>query len=108
MPCRAVDQHDVALLVKEVPACQVADQRLVHRRLLEVELVDFLGQRQLGDGELLFDRARLLLADLGVQQVADDLLRLVLPLHGRRDDLVIGRARGILGPVADRPSLRRA
>jgi hypothetical protein len=91
MPCRAVDQHDVALLLEEVSAGEVADQRLVHRRLHEGELVDLLGERQLGDGHLVFDRACLLLADLGAQQVADDLLRLVLALHGGGDDLVIRR-----------------
>jgi hypothetical protein len=32
----------------------------------------------------------LTLADLGRQQVADDLLRLVLAFEGRADDLVIG------------------
>jgi hypothetical protein len=71
------------------------------RPTLEVELVDFLGERRLGDGHLVFDRARLLLADLGGQQVADDLLRLVLPLHGGGDDLVIRRVRAV-------PSSRRA
>ena len=29
----------------------------------EVEVVDVLGQRQLGDGQLVFDRARLLFSD---------------------------------------------
>ena len=31
------------------------------------------------------------LADLGMQQAADDLLRLVLTLHGGGNDLIIGR-----------------
>ena len=52
---------------------------------------DFLGKRQLGDGHLVLDRARLLLADLGMQEISDDPLRLVLALHRRGDDLVIGR-----------------
>ena len=54
------------------------------------EVVDVLGQRQLGDGELVLDRARLLLGDLGVEQIADDALRLVLALDGGGDDLVEG------------------
>ena len=57
---------------------------------VEVEVVDILGQRQLGDGELVFDRARLLLGDLGGEQVADDALRLVLALDGGGHDLVEG------------------
>ena len=57
----AADQHDVALLGEEAAAGEVADQRLVDRRAVEVEVVDVLGQRQLGDGELVLDRARLLL-----------------------------------------------
>jgi hypothetical protein len=40
-----------------------------------------LGQRQLGDGDLILDRTRLLLADLGAQQIADHALRFVLALH---------------------------
>jgi hypothetical protein len=44
----AADQHGVALLVEEVAAGEVADQRLVDRRVVEVELLDLLGQRQLG------------------------------------------------------------
>ena len=63
----AADQHDVALLGEEVAAGEIADQRLVDRRAGEVEVVDVLGQRQLGDGELVLDRARLLLGDLGAR-----------------------------------------
>jgi hypothetical protein len=48
---------------------------------LKGELVDLLRQRQLGDGHLILDRTRLLLADLGGEQVTDDLLRLVLPVN---------------------------
>ena len=40
--------------------------------------------------ELVFDRARLLFVDLGPEQVADDALRLVLPLDGGGHDLVEG------------------
>ena len=58
-------------------ARQTADQRLVDRRAGEVEVDDVLGQRQLGDGQLGFDRARLLLGDLGAEQIADDPRRLV-------------------------------
>ena len=86
----AADQHDVALVGEEVAAGEVAHQGLVDRRAVEGEVVDILGQGQLGDGDLVLDRARLLLGDLGGQQVADDPLRLVLALHGGGDDLVEG------------------
>lgn len=86
----ATDEHDIALLFEELTGGQIAHQRLVDRRFLEAELVDLFRQRQLGDCHLVFDRARLLLADLGIQQVADDLLRLVLTLHRRGDDLIVG------------------
>src|SRR5215468_1354738 len=57
---------------------------------LELEVVEVLGERQLGDGERVFDRARLLLVDLGGEQVADDALRLMLAFDGRGHDLVEG------------------
>src|SRR3954452_18620120 len=60
----AADQHDVALLGDEAAGGEVVHERLVDRRALEPEAVDVLGERQLGDGELVLDRARLLLADL--------------------------------------------
>src|SRR5690606_20387220 len=77
----AADQDQVALVFEEAATAQFAHQRLVDRRSIEVELVDLLGEGQPGDGHLVFDRPRLLLADLGIEKVADDLLRLVLPLH---------------------------
>ena len=57
---------------------------------VELEVVEVLGERQLGDGELVLDRARLLLADLGVEQITDDALRFVLAFDGRSHDLVEG------------------
>ena len=51
----AADQDEVALMVEEVAVGQVADQGLVNLGGLEVELLQFLGERQLGDGHLVFD-----------------------------------------------------
>ena len=99
---RASDQHDVALLIKERSAGQIAHERLVHRRVLEAELVDLLGQRQFGDRHLVFDRARLLLADLGSEKIADDFLGFVLALDRRGDDLVIGRSHPVELELAHR------
>ena len=65
------------------------------RRVGEVEVVDVLGQRQLGDGELVFDRTGLLLGDLRREQVTDDPWRLVLALDGGGHDLVVGAAHPI-------------
>jgi hypothetical protein len=91
----AADQDDVALMLKELSAGEIAHERLVDRSVREAELVDLLCERRLGDGHLVFDRARLLLADLGVQEVADDPLGFVLALHGRGDDLVIRRLHSV-------------
>lgn len=66
-------------------------QGLVDLGCFEVELVDFHGKRQFGDGHLVFDRARLLLTDLGGQQIANYMLRLVLSFDCRGDDRVVGR-----------------
>jgi hypothetical protein len=86
----AADQHDVALLGDEAAAGKVIDQRPVDGRTFELEVLKVLSQRQLGDGELVLDRTGLLLVDLGVEQVADNALGLVLTLDGSRHDLVEG------------------
>ncbi len=57
--------------------------------------------RENHDGELVLDRAGLLLVDLGVEQVADNALEFVLTLHGSRYNLVEG---GLQEPSA--PPLR--
>ena len=49
------DQHGVALLGDEAAAGEVVDERFVDRRALELEVVEVLGERQLGDGELVSD-----------------------------------------------------
>ena len=72
------DQHGVALLGDEAATGEVMHERLVDRRVLELEVVEVLGERQLGDGKLVLDRSRLLLVDLGVEQITDDALRFVL------------------------------
>ena len=61
------DQYGVALLGDEAAAGEVVHECLVDRRALELEVVEVLGERQFCDGELVLDRARLLLADLGVE-----------------------------------------
>src|SRR6202023_4229892 len=54
-------QHSIALFSQKGAARQIADQRLVDRGAGEMEVVDILGQRQLGNSQLIFDRARVLL-----------------------------------------------
>src|SRR6186997_3273887 len=54
------------------------------------KFIEILGERQFGDGKLVFDRAGLLLVDLGVEQIADNALRLVLAFGGGRHDLIVG------------------
>jgi len=84
------DQHGVALLCDEAAAGEIVDERLVDRRTFELEVIEVFGERQLGDGELVLDRARLLLADLSVEQIADDALWFMLAFDGGSHDLVEG------------------
>ena len=72
----SADEHGVALLGDEAAAGEIADERLVDWRALEHEVVEVLGERQLGGCDLILDQARLLLRDLGAQKVADEALRL--------------------------------
>jgi hypothetical protein len=58
----SADQHDVALLGDEAAAGEIFDQGLVDRRAGELEVGEVFGERKPGDGELVFDRARLFLA----------------------------------------------
>lgn len=44
---------------EEVTACEVLNQGLVDPGLGKVEVFDILGERQLGDGHLVLDRASL-------------------------------------------------
>jgi hypothetical protein len=74
VPCAA---HGVALIGYEGAIGEIADQRFVDRGAVEVELLDILGERQLGDGELVLPRAGLLLGYLGREQITDDPGRLV-------------------------------
>ena len=84
----AADQNSIALLGDEATAGEIIDQRLIDGRALELEVLKVLGERQFGDRELVLDRSRLFLVDLGVEQVADNALGFVLALDGGRHDLV--------------------
>ena len=78
------------MLGDEAAVGEIVDQRLVDGGAFELEVLKVLGERQFGDGELVLDRASLLLVDLGVEQVADNALGFVLALDGGRHDLVEG------------------
>ena len=78
------------MLRDEAAAGEIIDPRLVDGCAFELEVLEILGKRQFGDGELVLDRARLLLVDLGVEQVADNALGFVLALDGSCHDLVEG------------------
>ena len=51
----AADQNGVAPLGKEGAAGEIAHKRLVDRRARELEILEILGERQLGNGELVTD-----------------------------------------------------
>src|SRR5258708_20986289 len=84
------DQQGIALLGDEAAGGEVMYERLVDRRAFELELGEILGERQLGDGELVLDRSCLLLANLCLEQIADDALGFVLAFDGGGHDLVEG------------------
>src|SRR5262249_60304694 len=77
----STDQYSITLLGDESAAGEIAHQCFVDRRTVELEVVEVLGEWQLGDGELVFDRARLLLVDLGGEEVAVDARRLMLAFN---------------------------
>ena len=52
----AADQNSVASLGKEAAAGEIANERLVDRGAGELEVVEILGERQLGNSELVTDR----------------------------------------------------
>ena len=58
------DQNDIVLPGEECPGCELTHQSLVDRSAGKVEVVDILGQGELGDGDLVFDGARLFPGDL--------------------------------------------
>ena len=69
------DRHDVARRIEEGTVRELAQQPLLDKALREVEAVEFLRRRQLGDRQLVLDRARLLVRNLRRQQRAEDPLR---------------------------------
>jgi len=69
--CRSRRPARRALLGDEATAGEVMHQRLVDRRVRELEAVEVLSERQLGDGELVLDRARRFSLISGVEQIAD-------------------------------------
>jgi hypothetical protein len=87
----AADQHGVALLGEEGTGFEAANQALVDRRAGKGEAVEVLGEWQFGNRHLVLDRARLLLGDLGGEQLADDARRGVTALDRGRHHLVVGR-----------------
>ena len=58
-----------ALLLDEAPGGEVAHQRLID--VGGVEVLDILGEREFGNGELVLDGARLFLVDLRREEIAD-------------------------------------
>ena len=86
----APDENDVALARDEAASGQIAQQGFVDGRAVEVKIIDVLGQREFGDGHLIFDGARLLFGDFGLKKIADDLRRLVLALYANRHHVIIG------------------
>lgn len=92
---RAADENDIALIGNKGFGGQIADKAFIDGRVGEVKVVDVLCERQFGDAELVADGARLLLGDLGLQKIANDARRLMLPFDAVAHDLVIGAAHAV-------------
>jgi hypothetical protein len=73
---------------RSVRICPAAS--LVDRNAFELETIDVLRQRQFGDGQLILDRACLLLGNFGLEQIAGEALKLLLAFECRGEDLVLG------------------
>ncbi len=92
---RSTDQDNVTLAGQEAAICEIPHQRLVDGGAGELEAVEVLGQRQLGDGHLVSDRPRLLFRDFGFQQIANNARRFVLTLDPSRHHLVVGATHAV-------------
>jgi hypothetical protein len=68
--------------------CRRAAFVFIDRCGFELKAVDILGERQFGYGQLVLDRARLLLGDLGLEQVAREALWFMLTFERRGEDFV--------------------
>jgi hypothetical protein len=64
------DQDTVALLGEKIALSEITHEALIDRRAFKLEVVEVLCQGQLGDPDLVLDRAGLLFADFGLQQIA--------------------------------------
>lgn len=72
---RAADEDDVTLISDEGAGSQLSHQGFIGGRIgevevVDVEVVDVLGERQLGDAELVANGACLRLGDLRLQEIA--------------------------------------
>jgi hypothetical protein len=92
---RAAYENNIALIGNKGSGGQVADKAFIDGRVGKVEVVDILGERQLGDAELVADGAGLLLGYLGLQKIANDTRRLMMALDAVAHDLVIGAAHAV-------------
>ena len=91
----SADQDGVSLLGQKAAVRQLAHQRLIDGRAGKLEAIEVLGQRQLGERHLVFDRSRLFFGDLGLQEIANNARRFVLTLDPGRHDLVEGGAHAV-------------
>src|SRR5438093_6952364 len=87
---RAADENNVALAGNEAAACKLAYQSFIDGRTAKVKIINVLCQGELGYPDLIFDRACLFFADLGLQEIADDERRVMLALDATRHDHIIG------------------
>lgn len=104
----SADEHHVALMLDEASGGEVTHQRFINVGNVKVEVFKVFGERELGDGKLILDRARLFLVDFRGEQVTDHLLGFMLTLHRSGEDAVVGTAsrKSLRPPMAVRMSDR--
>jgi hypothetical protein len=85
---RTADEHDVARLVGELAAVELADLLLIDRRLGKLEAIQIAVQRELRRTHLV---ARLAFGILGLQQPRQDIERGARALDAFVDHFIKGR-----------------
>src|SRR6185295_16325031 len=88
---RTADEHDVARLVAELAAVELADLLLIDRRLGKLEAIQIAVQRELRRTHLVAYRARLAFGILGLQQPRQDIEWGARALDALVDHFIKGR-----------------
>ncbi len=84
----AADEHDVAGGGEVLPGVELADLRLAHHRLAEVEAIEVARNGEVGEAQLVLIGTRLAISDLSCEQLPQPVSRSELLLAQRRQALL--------------------